>query len=354
MPSRPRTGHRPHLYADMDSQSSETRGRSEGAGRQDQESSADDCEEFFCEVETPTCPGGIERSMSDDGPEPSDEVDAERVAGAFGSLADESRIAILLALWEDGPLSFAELQAAAGFEDSGHFNYHLDKLLGQFVEKADDRYRLRAAGTKAIDIVYDERFAESVPTVDRPVEAACPECGATLRATYEDGMIEIACPDCPVVVHLGYFPPRGRTTRDLAAFLDAYAKQLWRDFTLAYEGVCPHCSGRMDTHVDVDPDWHLSLPAMSECRDCGVRIGTTIGLRLLADPAVVSFLADHGVSVEDRPFWELEFCLDDSDARLLSEHPFRAVVPIEYGQETLRVTVDERARVVETEHVRRR
>jgi DNA-binding transcriptional ArsR family regulator len=283
------------------------------------------------------------------------DVDAGRVATAFGSLGDENRIAILLALWREGPLSFADLQAAAGFDDSGHFNYHLDKLLEQFVEKTDDeRYRLRAAGTKAIDIVHDERFAASTPTVEQPLDAVCPECGETLHATYEDGMVEIACPACSVVVHIGYFPPRGRTSRDLDDFLAAYARRLWRDFTLAHRGVCPHCSGRMDTTVDTDPDWHLSVPAMSECRDCGVLIGTTIALRLLADPDVVSFLADHGVCVDERPFWELEPCIDDSEAEIASEDPIRVVVPFAQDRETLRVTVDEGARVVATERSRRR
>lgn len=282
------------------------------------------------------------------------DIDGERAAAAFRSLADEHRIAVLVALWENGPLAFAELQAAAGFEDSGHFNYHLDKLVGQFVEKEGERYRLRAAGTKAIDIVFDGRFAGSVASVDQPIDADCPECAAPLHAHYEDGTVEIACPECPVVVHLGYFPPRGRTARDLESFLAAYARRLWRDFTLAAEGVCPHCSGRMETHVEVDPDWHLSLPAVSDCRDCGVEIGTTIGLRLLADPEVVGFLHDHGVRVTETPFWELDFCLDDADAELLDEEPFRVVVPIERDGEVLRVTVDESARVVSTERVRTR
>jgi len=276
------------------------------------------------------------------------DLDTERVAAAFGSLADDSRIAILVALWTEGPLPFSELQTVAGFDDSGHFNYHLDQLLGQFVEKEGEVYRLRAAGTKAIDIVFDERFAGSASTVDRELDADCPACGEGLRAHYEDGLVEIACSDCPVLVHLGYFPPRGRTTRDMEAFLDAYARRLWRDFTLAQEGVCPHCSGRIDTHVEVDPDWHLSLPAMSHCRDCEVTIGTAIGLRLLADPAVVSFLDDHDIRVDDVPFWELEFCIDDADAWIEREDPLRIVVPIERDAETLRVTVDEHARVVRT------
>lgn len=55
-------------------------------------------------------------------------VDAEQAADAIGALADADRIAILVALRNGGRQSFVDLQSAAGFEDSGRFNYHLDKL----------------------------------------------------------------------------------------------------------------------------------------------------------------------------------------------------------------------------------
>ncbi|MEF8825513.1 MAG: helix-turn-helix domain-containing protein [Halapricum sp.] len=287
-------------------------------------------------------------------PESDADVNVERAASAFGSLADENRIAILLALWQSGPMSFAQLQSAAGFSDSGHFNYHLDKLLDRFVEKDDSEYRLRTPGASAIDVVFDERFGESPPDVDVDVGATCPECGAQLHASYSEGRVVVGCPDCPVLVNIGYFPPRGRLERDPEEFFAAYAKGTWRDFTLAREGICPHCSGRMETTIDVDPDWHLHFPAVSSCQNCQVTIGTTVGVRLLSDPAVVSFLHDHGEYVDDRPFWEREFCIDDSDAVLESEDPLRVVVSIPLDDETLRVTVDETTTVLRTERVTHR
>lgn len=276
------------------------------------------------------------------------DVDTERAASAMASLADADRIAILLALREGGPRSFVELQNAAGFEDSGRFNYHLDRLLGRFVTKSERGYDLRAAGAKAVNIVTDERFGESPPPVDCAVDADCPNCGACLRARYEDENVEIICSECSVLVHYGYFPPRGRTTRDATDLFAAYGKRLWRDFTLAYRGVCPYCSGRMDTRVERDPHYHLQYPAVSECRDCGSEIATAVGLRLLVDPTVVAFLHEHGVGVDDRPFWEFDFCIDDSEVSVASERPFRVTVPIEQGEETLRVTVDESGDIVET------
>jgi ribosomal protein S27E len=272
----------------------------------------------------------------------------DRAADAFGTLADENRIAILLALWHEQPLSFAALQEAADFDDSGRFNYHLDKLVGRFVGKDDDRYRLRPAGARALDILYDERFGEQPSPVERDLETPCPSCGTPLQAVYEDGRIEISCPACSVVVHYGYFPPRGRAARDPEALFLAYSRQLWRDFTLASAGVCPHCSGRMETHLEVDPDWHLDVATVSVCQHCNVEIGTPVGLRLLDDPAVVAFLSDHGIDVDDVPFWTLAFCLGDDRVSIDATEPIRATVHVEQGEDRLEVIVDESGTVIET------
>jgi hypothetical protein len=65
----------------------------------------------------------------------------------------------------------------------------------------------------------------------------------------------------------------------------------------------------------------------------------------------VAFLDAHDVPIEERPFWEYEFCIDDTAARIAETDPLRLVVPIRRDDETLRITVDERANVVETARV---
>jgi hypothetical protein len=286
-----------------------------------------------------------------------DRIDAARAASALGSLADEDRIGILLALRNGRTRSFADLQAAAGFADSGRFNYHLDRLVGRFVAKVEGGYRLRAAGAKAVDVVTDERFGRPPEPVELPLDADCPACDGRLRGRYaaeSEANVEVVCPDCGTLVHYGYFPPRGRAGRDPEALFAAYGRRLWREFTLAGEGVCPACSGRTATRVERGSDHHLRFPAVSRCRDCGAEVATAAGLRLLADPAVVGFLADHGDRVDDRPFWEFAFCIDDADCEVVADDPFRLVVPIRRGAETLRATVDRECGVVETARERRR
>jgi len=280
--------------------------------------------------------------------------DAERAAAALGSLADADRIAIVLALRNGRTRPFVDLQTAAGFEDSGRFNYHLDRLLGEFVRKDEAGYRLTAAGAKAVDIVTDERFGSTPPVVDHPLDADCPQCGGRLHGRYAEKNVEIRCATCETLVHYGYFPPRGVTSRDPAALFDAYGRVLWRRFTLAARGVCPFCRGRTRTRVERGSDHHLDYPAVSKCVDCDATVATTVGLRLLADPTVVGFLADHGERVDDRPFWEFGFCIDDGDVVVTSDDPLRVTVPIRRDEETLRVTVDADATVVETARVDRR
>ncbi|MWG36287.1 DUF7351 domain-containing protein [Halomarina oriensis] len=283
-----------------------------------------------------------------------DGPDAERAASALGSLADADRIAILLALRNGRVRPFVDLQTAAGFEDSGRFNYHLDRLLEEFVRKTEAGYRLTAAGSKAVDIVTDERFGSTPAVVDHPLDADCPQCEGRLHGRYAEKDVELVCPDCETLVHYGYFPPRAVSGRDPEALFAAYGKVLWREFTLAARGVCPFCRGRTHTRVERGSDHHLDYPAVSACVDCDAEVATAVGLRLLADPAVVGFLADHGERVDDRPFWAFDFCIDDAAVFVVGEDPLHVAVPIHRDGETLRVTVAEDGSVVETTRVTRR
>jgi hypothetical protein len=286
--------------------------------------------------------------------EPTPDVDSEAAAAAFGTLSDGGRIDILLALWQSDPLTFADLQRASGIDDSGRFNYHLDKLVGRFVQKTDEGYRLTPVGAKAVDLLLDARFGpSSPPPIDQVTVADCPSCGAFLLAHYDDGDMRLSCDACGALVHYGFFPPHGRATRDADSTLDAYSQQVWRDVTLAHRGVCPHCRGRMRTALEDDPDWAVDVAATSRCRDCGSPLSTTLGLRLLADPAVVSFLADHGHAVDERRFWEFAFVFDDLVATV-SESPPRYRLTITEDDERLEVIVDDTAHVVETARRRSR
>lgn len=277
------------------------------------------------------------------------DVDSEAAATAFSVLSDDTRIEILLTLWQSEHLSFVDLQRETGIDDSGRFNYHLDKLVDQFVQKADGGYRLTSVGAKVVDLLLDARFGPSPPpAIDEPTDVDCLSCDGRLHVYYEDGDMRLACPDCGDVLHYGFFPPQGRTARDADATLDAYSQQVWRNVTLAHRGVCPHCRGRMRTEVDTDPEWSVPAAARGRCLDCGAPFSSPVGLRLLADPDVVSFLADYDRFVDERRFWEFEFVYDEGAVDVVSEDPPRYRLTVSGDGECLEVTIDETAHVVDT------
>jgi len=277
------------------------------------------------------------------------DVDSDAAAAAFSVLSDDTRVEILLAFPQSESITFADLQRATDIEDSGRFNYHLGKLVDDFVVKTDDGYRLSSVGAKVVDVLLDARFGpSSPPSIDEPTGVACLNCDGQLHVFYEDGDMRLACQACDAVVQYAFFPPRGRTTRDVDETLDAYSQQVWRDVTLAHRGVCPHCRGRMRSELEVDPEWSVEYAATSRCGDCETVYSSPVGLRLLADPDIVSFLATHGESVDDRRFWEFNFVLDQDAISVVSESPPRYRLTITRPREQLEVTLDETAHVVDT------
>jgi len=71
---------------------------------------------------------------------------------AYALLADGTRVAIVRALGEsDGPRSFTALRERVGIRDSGRFNYHLQRLVGTFVERTECGYVLTEDGERVAD-----------------------------------------------------------------------------------------------------------------------------------------------------------------------------------------------------------
>ncbi|PSQ17086.1 hypothetical protein BRD00_08625 [Halobacteriales archaeon QS_8_69_26] len=82
----------------------------------------------------------------------------------FGALASEVRVRVLVELLaaerdDEDPLTFSELQRAAGVEESAGFAYHLRQLSGHFVREDGDGYVLTPAGRRAARAVLAGTFA---------------------------------------------------------------------------------------------------------------------------------------------------------------------------------------------------
>ncbi|MFC7044527.1 winged helix-turn-helix domain-containing protein [Halobacteriaceae archaeon GCM10025711] len=173
----------------------------------------------------------------------------QRATEAFSVLGHETRLAILLALWEayepfedDNAVSFAELRKRVGMSDGSQFNYHLQQLVGQFVRQTDDGYELRRAGHQLVRTVIAGAGIQDPVLEPTEVDQACYLCGGSTVVSYRDEMLFWACTECdglkdaangPAGVLAGReFDPAGFTDRSPEELLNAawtggYSSPAW-------------------------------------------------------------------------------------------------------------------------------
>lgn len=264
-------------------------------------------------------------------------------AEAFSVVANESRLAILEALWRapDGPVSFSELRREVGMADSAQFNYHLGKLTGQFVRSVDDGYECRHAGEKVVRAVLEGSFNENPSLEPFDIEGRCVACGGSLQARYADERLTIACSRC-TKRHGHYpFPPGGLNDRTREEVVAAFDQRVRHLHCLAADGVCPECGGRMRTELTRDDAWlGTAIGVSHECVQCRHTLRSTVGLRLLDHSAVVSFHRDHGIDLCATPYWHHAWCVSDDHTTVRSADPWDIEVAILLGGEELRIALD--------------
>lgn len=243
-------------------------------------------------------------------------------------------------------LAFAELRRRVDIEvPSSQFNYHLQRLVGTFLERTDDGYRMRPEGTTLYRTVRSG-------TLDRdaslgPFDAGfdCHFCAATVEASYEDGLFSMRCPDCGY----GY---RNSTRVPPGAFADG-AELLSRVDThdrhklLAFaRGVCPTCVNRLESDLvragesALPSTEHDEVYVVRSCARCGNQDYRRVGEALLQRPAVVSFFHDRGLDVATTPTWELEFAATDRHVTVRSEDPWAVALGLERHGDRLELVVD--------------
>jgi hypothetical protein len=312
---------------------------------------------------------------------PLDALDVgEETTQAFGLLADETRLAILVALWEqqdpfdpERSTRFSDLRDRVGTADSGRFNYHLDRLDGHYVEATDDGYRLTAAGRRVVQSVVAGTGLEA-PTLDpQPVGTTCTHCGGEVEITYDDGVVVIRCRDCAGIWpdeesdgSLAKFPlpPAGLADRSPAEVYAAAWVNGTQRLNSMLEGVCPICTGRVERSLDGCPDHaeegrcptcdrHAEIIGRLRCSVCKEVAQTTMGAVVRYHPSVLAFCHDHGL--------QLQFGLNDvsviserlermsSTVERRATDPLRVRVTTAIDGDTVWVDLDEDLRVVAVE-----
>jgi DNA-binding transcriptional ArsR family regulator len=150
--------------------------------------------------------------VSRESTEPGLDAVAERVGQqateAFRILGNETRLAILLALWDaqepGGPvsedegmaLSFSALRERLGRPDSGQFNYHLNKLVGPFVEQSEAGYTLTPPAEQILHTILAGTLTDAPSLDGELVDVGCYRCGAPTVVDYEDGALTWYCTSC--------------------------------------------------------------------------------------------------------------------------------------------------------------
>lgn len=300
-----------------------------------------------------------------DGPLPPDD--------AFAVLGNGTRMDILRTLGAAGePLRFSTLRERAGVKDSGQFNYHLDKLVGHFVRETDDGYTLRRAGQRVIESVLSGAVTETPVIESTPIDEPCYLCGGVVQVRYYEERLESYCTECAGQFgernrtgewagesesgYLGYHPlppsgVKGRTPNEVHR-----AAWVWGNLEILSlaSGLCPRCSARVETSLDVcenhDPsdglcpecDREQVLNIVFACTNCIYEAGGSIVLVLLANRDLLDFTIRHGLNpVHPESTAAVNVLHSSLDEDVRSVDPFEAELTFSYDGDQLTFTIDE-------------
>lgn len=292
---------------------------------------------------------------------------------AFGVLGDDTRVRILHALGTaDGTLAFSDLFDRIDYGDSSNFSYHLEKLVGHFVEKTGEGYTLTQRGRRVVEAVLSGAVTDD-PILERTViDRPCPFCRTNVEIAYRQEHVSLHCPDCfgfqdrgedvdrdrTAFGNLGHLllPPAGVRNRAPADLLRAAEVWTATEMQSLFLGVCRRCSGAVEYDVEVC-DTHD--PTDGLCDACGQRFGAQFSatcsnciFRVVAPmvtylgphPEMKRFLMDHDIE----PFSSEAFVFHTGavEETRLTRDPFEATYTFSLDNEQLSMTVNDTPSVV--------
>lgn len=282
---------------------------------------------------------------------------------AFAALADETRLGILQALWKSNTqaMTFSELRRTVGMRDPGQFNYHLGKLVGQFVTKTNGRYRLTQAGKHVNGAIASGAYTAQGALDPIVLDHLCRVSDEPLTLRYENETVRVECNGCPSCSS-GWeasIPPAVFARYDREEIPEVVSQYLRTISRHVINGFCPYCNGRIEPTVrdfdamDVDPvsaadrskdadgRSHDHPEVQFDCQRCGA--GEKLALDhalLLAEPAVANFYYENGIIVQDSLIWEFSE-LSPDNVEIEHQKPIWVAVTFRIDESALTVVVDE-------------
>jgi DNA-binding transcriptional ArsR family regulator len=240
--------------------------------------------------------------------------------------------------WE-ATLSFSELQEAVGIEDSGQFNYHLQQLLGRYVQEVEDGYMLTLNGTEIAGTILSGGYGGATME-EQELDADCTVCDADVVAGYRAGALVVHCEDDHFLMGQG-LPTGAVEGKSLEELLTLTARLARHENELLVSGTCSYCYGPTTVEVGEAADWQdCEFGLQGFCKRCGMLFAGAVGTVLLGHPAVVAFYHDHGVDARERMPWELGFLRGAEQVERIGEDPDRFAVTVSADGDELVATVD--------------
>lgn len=273
---------------------------------------------------------------------------------AFSVLGDETRLGILLelaqALSDGNPgLQFSELRRRVGVEDSGRFNYHLDKLSDGFIGKRDGAYGIRTAGLAVVSAIYSGTYAADTGEHTAESTWLCPNCGDPLTISYERDQLFLNCEEHGT--QLGYpTPPGAYQGRSLSELATVVLKRTLSGVNLARQGICPRCWGATTVDYpreteDSEEEW-ADYETHVSCERCWYGFEPPLRILLASVPSVQGFYREHGHGIGETVFGPQSITnADTCQVTCEATDPVTATATVRLGDDTLVVELDENCRV---------
>lgn len=213
---------------------------------------------------------------------------------SFARLGNEIRLSILRTLHEqvsvgdrsEQTVPYSQLRQAVGEEDSGKFGYHLNRLLGEFVEKWPDGYAIRYPGKELVRTVKSGAVTATERGESEPVDAACYLCGSPVIVSYTNGYISACCTRCRGALDFDFMPegalssipvPAGAVgdaveTAPLDLLDRVHGRYCHRSRSFG-DGSCPRCGGTAVADIRACSDHD---DGEGPCSECGITLPATV------------------------------------------------------------------------------
>ncbi len=303
--------------------------------------------------DTPESPRRQGRHIDIDAPVPLPLEDALSIVG------QKTRADIIVALGEarttdptvQATLEFSELMDRVAVEDSGRFNYHLDKLVDSFIEKRDDGYTLKLPG----QLFYESLVAGTLTdrrAIDPFPVGPCPECTDALTAAYHpDHLLTVECVECATLYDAMHFPARGLDSRTPTEILDAAYTRRHHKVATMRQGACQRCAGIVSRKLvqtasitygsaPIEEMAGLETYAVMECSACHSSVvghPANIGL---TTPQVGALFSAHDLAVTRARWWEEPTASARTQTTLINDDPRTVRIPFEIDGDRQTIVLD--------------